>query len=355
MRILAIETSCDETAITIVEASGDTSGATYMVLGDALYSQAHLHAEYGGVFPTLAKREHIKNLPLLLEQALKEAGEGSVDLIAVTAGPGLEPALWTGIEFATEVSKKWGVPAVGINHMEGHIVSALMRGDGTKYEIVGPELPLLALLISGGHTELVLMRDWFEYELIGRTKDDAVGEAFDKVARMLDLPYPGGSKVAALASERRATGASTSFTFPRPMIHDDTCDFSFSGLKTAVMYKLKAMPELTDDTRAEVAHAFEDATRDVLVEKTRRALEASGAETLAVGGGVSANSAIRKGLEELVRDTFPNVTLAYPNKFLTGDNAIMIAAAAHLRHAAGRITQEPLVARGSQSLSAKQR
>ena len=352
MRILAIETSCDETAIAIVDAEGDTSAATYRVMGDALLSQAALHAAYGGVYPTLAKREHIKNLPILLEQALNEAhSDGSdIDLIAVTRGPGLEPALWTGIEFAKALGEKMNVPVMGIDHMEGHIVSALMRGESTKYEISNPKLPLLALLISGGHTELVLMSKWFEYELIGRTKDDAVGEAFDKVARLLGLPYPGGPAIGALARSRRTQGASPSFQFPRPMIRDNTCDFSFSGLKTAVMYKLKEMPELTDETRAEVAHAFEDAARDVIVAKTKRALMQTGAMTLAVGGGVSANIEIRQGLVNLVASDFPDVTLAYPNTSLTGDNAIMIAAAAYLRAVSGTTSRVPLVATGSLTL-----
>lgn len=364
MRILAIETSCDETAVALLEATGGTSSATYTVLGNALFSQAHLHAEYGGVYPNLAKREHQRNLPLLLDKVMAEAAmiyqsTPSIDLIAVTKGPGLEPALWTGIAFAEELGKKWGKPVLGVDHMEGHVVSALLKqgavgsrqgAEAATYHLLPATLPLLALLISGGHTELVLMREWFKYELVGRTKDDSIGEAFDKVARMLDLGYPGGPKIAELADTQRQKGG-TDMVFPRPMAHDNTCDFSFSGLKTAVLYKLRDMPKLTDNDRAHVAQAFEDAARDVIVIKTRRALQQTRPETLVVGGGVSANREIRKGLEKLIEEEFPDTTLAYPDKTLTGDNAIVIGAAAHLRAAAGYTTQGPLTAQGAQTLA----
>lgn len=382
MRVLSIETSCDETAIAIVECTGDTTGATFTVLGDALFSQAHLHAEYGGVFPTLAKREHIKNLPILLEQAMTQAtqvvanqksgpqAEGetgdprtfdfvspsvAIDLIAVTQGPGLEPALWTGIEFAVVLGKKINVPVYGTDHMEGHIISGIVEqvtGDGpaVSYNLLPTTFPVLALLISGGHTEFVLMRKWFEYEHIGATKDDAVGEAFDKVARMLGLPYPGGPEVGKHAARARARGATHDIVFPRPMANDNTCDFSFSGLKTAVLYKLKKMGELSDVDKEHIAQAFEDAARDIIILKTRRALEKTNAHTLAVGGGVSANKEIREGLQKLVTDEFPDVTLNYPHKSLTGDNALMIGMTAYLRHSAG-LPGNTLEASGAQRLA----
>jgi N6-L-threonylcarbamoyladenine synthase len=358
MRILAIETSCDETAVALVEAEGDTSGATYRILGNAIFSQAPLHAEYGGVYPNLAKREHQKNLPLLLEKAIGVEKPEKIDLIAVTRGPGLEPALWTGITFAEDLGKKWSasrqIPVLGVDHMEGHIISALLRGENHNFQISNIKLPLLALLISGGHTELVLMRDWFEYELVGRTKDDSIGEAFDKVARMLDLGYPGGPRIAELADAQRQAG-DTDIVFPRPMAGDNTCDFSFSGLKTAVLYKLRTMQKITPAEKAHVAQAFEDAARDVIVIKTRRALKETHPATLVVGGGVSANKEIRRGLETLIRQEFPDVILAYPDKALTGDNAIMIAVAGHLRAAAGHTTTGPLTAQGYQSLAHPQR
>jgi N6-L-threonylcarbamoyladenine synthase len=357
MRVLAIETSCDETAVSILECSGDTNAATFTVLADALYSQAHLHAEYGGVFPTLAKREHIKNLPILYEKAMRQAGNPSVDLIAVTQGPGLEPALWTGIECAKELGTKLSVPVAGVDHMEGHIVSSLVESSESsvgvqtqKYELKSIDFPLLALLISGGHTELVLMKNWFEYELVGRTLDDAVGEAFDKVARMLGLAYPGGPKIERLAAQAAARNAKHSIVFPRPLQHDQTCNFSFSGLKTAVLYELRTMGDLTDEDKEHVAQAFQDAARDVLVLKTRRALIETGAKTLAVGGGVSASRDIKNGLATMIADEFPDVHLSYPSGGLHLDNAIMIGMAAYLRRASGA-PGGPLEARGAQHLA----
>lgn len=351
MRVLSIETSCDETAVSILECTGDTHGATFTVLADALFSQAHLHAEYGGVFPTLAKREHIKNLPLLLEQALKEAGNPTIDIIAVTQGPGLEPALWTGIVFAKELAEKMNVPIIGVDHMEGHIVSGMVTQKESKvYELASPAFPILGLLISGGHTELVVMKEWFQYELVGRTLDDAVGEAFDKVARMLDLQYPGGPKIEKLAGQATARGAQHNIVFPRPMSHDNTCNFSFSGLKTAVLYAVRDMKNLSDEDKEHVAQAFQDAARDVLVLKTKRALELTGARTLAVGGGVSASKNIRAGLETLIQTESPDVRLSYPTGGLHLDNAIMIGMAGYLRHISGAPTG-PLEARGAQRLA----
>jgi N6-L-threonylcarbamoyladenine synthase len=213
MRVLAIETSCDETAIAVLECTGGTDGASFTVLSNELHSQAALHAEYGGVFPTLAKREHQKNLPILYERVIAEAG-ADVDLIAVTQGPGLEPALWQGILFAKELAEKTGVPIIGMDHMEGHIVSGLVTKTGTmNYELGTTAFPILGLLISGGHTELVVMKSWFEYELVGKTKDDAIGEAFDKVARLLGLPYPGGPLVDQYAARARARGASATESY----------------------------------------------------------------------------------------------------------------------------------------------
>ena len=306
----------------------------------------------------------------------------AIDLIAVTRGPGLEPALWTGITFAQALSAAWNVPVVGIDHMEAHLVASLLaRTDadvtrlpakalaqaGTNaeqtqidaekleprsYKLEPASLPLLALLISGGHTELVLMRDWFSYELLGATKDDAVGEAFDKVARLLGLPYPGGPHIAELASRARTNADSTrtnaeKIIFPRPMASDTTCDFSFSAIKTAVLYKLKSIRSVNDTDREHIAQAFEDAVRDILVIKTRRALEEAKPKTLVVGGGVSANTHIRKGIEKLIGKEFSDVSLHFPDPSLTGDNAIMIGAAAYLRHITGRENGRDIRAEGS--------
>ncbi|HEX8994187.1 MAG TPA: tRNA (adenosine(37)-N6)-threonylcarbamoyltransferase complex transferase subunit TsaD, partial [Candidatus Paceibacterota bacterium] len=363
MRILAIETSCDETAISIVEAQGDETGATFRVLGNALLSQIELHREYGGVFPALAKREHAKNLVPLLEAALEEAEllhedtqaipeetrdhiadilarepglaeaffaflteceAPDIDAIAVTAGPGLEPALWVGINFAKALALLWQKPLVAVNHMEGHILAGLVqdipnrglstvqissrsnleegRGTDEELHIKDVSMPVLALLISGGHTELVLMKDWLSYELIGQTLDDAAGEAFDKVARMLELPYPGGPEISRLAefvrNDAQLGSEASKLSLPRPLANDGTCNFSFSGLKTSVLYALKKFPIITERERQHVAHEFENAVTDVLWKKTARALESTGAKTLVIGGGVSANTHIRRTFTE---------------------------------------------------------
>ena len=387
MTILAIETSCDETAIAILECGGDEKAAQFRVLGNALLSQVEIHKEYGGVFPALAKREHAKNLVPLLDAALEEAellredtqaipGEmrdkiaailsrepglteaffefisecepPAIDVIAVTTGPGLEPALWVGINFAKALAFAWDKPLVAVNHMEGHVIAALASGnhaappsvdsgDGTALEIKNVKLPLLALLISGGHTELVLMKKWLEYELVGQTRDDAVGEAFDKVARMLGLPYPGGPEISKLAESARSNlnassqGSTLEFKLPRPMIDSGTCDFSFAGLKTAVLYLLKKHPEVNEKEKMHIAHEFENAVTDVLWKKSSRALEETRAKTLVIGGGVSANTHIRRTFAENMKKEHPGVALRIPSATLTTDNAIMIALAGFYR------------------------
>ncbi len=348
MRILAIETSCDETGLALVEGVKIESGYEFNVLDSALLSQAALHAEYGGVFPNLAKREHEKNLPVLFEK-FKDT---EFEAVAVTNGPGLEPALWTGVEFAKKIAKEKGVPLLAVNHMEGHLLSSLVKNG--KLEDV--KLPVLALLISGGHTEFVLMRNWFEYEIIGKTKDDAVGEAYDKVARMLALPYPGGPEVSKLAEYSRSLvsgpGATLSASqvpqpsvapvLPRPMITSPNCDVSFSGLKTAVLYALRdqgGIQKFNLEARAAMAREFEDATSDVLVAKTRRALEQTSAQTFVIGGGVAANKHIREKLQELIEKDFNEVEMRLPELNITGDNAIMIAEAALARALSGKNDQ----------------
>lgn len=366
MKILAIETSCDETAIAIVEASGDEHGARFSVLGDALLSQVEIHKPYGGVFPQLAKREHAKNLVPLFEAALEEAEllhedvqsiptdthdaiatllerepglseaflefakdcePPEIDVIAVTAGPGLEPALWVGINFAKALSILWNKPLIAVNHMEGHVLAGLAERDGDTISIEDPTLPILALLISGGHTELVLMKEWLSYELIGQTRDDAVGEAFDKVARMLDLPYPGGPEISKLAEKARAAGIENPYSLPRPMINSNTCDFSFAGLKTAVLYLLK---DKSIENKEQLAQEFEDAVAEVLWKKTARALETTDAKTLVIGGGVSANEHIRRVFTEKI-SAYSDVSLRVPSASLTTDNAVMIALAGYFR------------------------
>ncbi|TAJ15795.1 tRNA (adenosine(37)-N6)-threonylcarbamoyltransferase complex transferase subunit TsaD [Patescibacteria group bacterium] len=388
MKILAIETSCDETAVAILESLGDIKGASITILGNALYSQASLHAEYGGVYPSLAKREHQSNLAPLATRALKEAGlfktpsktttinrsslesirdeafklsvekfltdteKPDIDMIAVTKGPGLEPALWTGINFAEALGTHWKIPVTGIDHLEGHLVSAILKKTSPKtLEVTHVEFPILSLLISGGHTEFIVMSEPFKYKELGGTRDDAVGEAFDKVARLLDIPYPGGPGVSALASLSRSRGEKNAIQFPRPMLQDDSCDFSFSGLKTAVLYKIRDMKQLSESDKQNIAEAFEDSVRDVIVSKTRRAVLTARPKIFAIGGGVSANTEIRRALIELMQSEFPDIKITFPEDDLTGDNAVMIGAAALLRGEHHIKTSDVLTAFGNLRLA----
>jgi len=337
MKILAIETSCDETAVTILECVGKLPKPEFKVLGNSLMSQIHIHKEYGGVYPMLAKREHIKNLPILFDKTMKESRVKmeDVDYIAVTAGPGLEPALWTGIEFAKNLGEKWRKPVLPINHMEGHLFSFLFEHK-TKVEF-----PAIALLVSGGHTELVLVEDFDKFKIIGRTRDDAVGEAFDKTARLLGLPYPGGPKISALAELSRKRNVfdrefpdvvreqATTFLFPRPMINTKDYDFSYSGLKTSVLYTVKKLGKLSEETKEDIARAFEDAAIEPLVEKARRACDEFGAKSIILGGGVSANKHLQNEIRKVAKEN--NLNLYQPAKELTTDNAVMIGVAAYIR------------------------
>lgn len=372
MRILSIETSCDETAISVIEATGTIKSPSFKILSSVVHSQAPLHAEWFGVVPNLAKREHTINLVPLLKQALQEAkllkfkikpltnkilinkvrkilgreqGLGElflefvpkveipkIDAIAVTYGPGLEPALWTGISFAKALSLLWGKTIIPINHMEGHILSVLLPEAKVGIKTgVRLDMPAMALLISGGHTELVLIKDWLKYKVIGHTRDDAVGEAFDKVARMLGLPYPGGPEISRLAE--KYSGEKT-IKLPRPMIHSDDLDFSFSGLKTSVLYKIRELGELSDEMKMELAHEFEEAVVEVLVKKTKKALEQYSTKgeikTLIIGGGVIANKKIRKAFQELAT-VGGKIKLLVPHSTLSTDNATMIAIAGYFR------------------------
>ncbi|HEY6021086.1 MAG TPA: tRNA (adenosine(37)-N6)-threonylcarbamoyltransferase complex transferase subunit TsaD [Candidatus Paceibacterota bacterium] len=335
MKILAIETSCDETGIALVEGTKVSDGFTFTTLKAKLLSQAALHAEYGGVYPNLAKREHEKNLPILYREFAHSSDSGQADdecdAVAVTNGPGLEPALWQGVEFAKRVAKERGVPLLPVNHMEGHLLSSLVQNG----ELKDVQLPVLALLISGGHTEFVVMDEWFTYRVIGQTLDDAVGEAYDKVARMLGLSYPGGPEISKHATRSRARAGVSAIKLPRPMLQSGTCDVSFSGLKTAALYSLRGL-ELTDEQKEDFAAEFEEAVGDVFVAKTRMAIEETGAQTFVIGGGVAANTYLRERLQKLLADEFPNVELRLPELSITGDNAIMIAQCALARALSGK-------------------
>lgn len=369
MIILSIETSCDETAVSVIEANGEFPNATYTVRGNSLFSQIDLHREYGGVFPNVAKREHARTIVPMFEHALKEAAlleerthdapdtsflyeslqreEGlaealeqfvesyafpAIDVVAVTSGPGLEPALWVGINFAKALGRLGDIPVVPVNHMEGHVLASIF--DGTQLPNLA--FPALSLLISGGHTELERMDDWRTYSFIGQTRDDAVGEAFDKVARTIGLPYPGGPEISRLAKDARAHSLPVYAKLPRPMLDSDDFDFSFSGLKTAVRYAVQEQ-ELTDDERASIARDFEDAVTEVLLAKTARAVAHTGAQTLILGGGVTANAHIRESFRAFFTREYPDLVLYLPNPTLSTDNSIMIALAGHARLAEGHM------------------
>lgn len=329
LTILAIETSCDETAVAIVSCAGGLAKPKFSIRANIVSSQMALHAEWGGVVPNIAKREHTKNLPSVLERALKKAGIAhparEIDALAVTVGPGLEPALWTGITFTQKLAEEWNLPVVAVSHMEGHIAAALLSETNGRRSPAVP-FPALALLVSGGHTELVLINGWLDYRRIGETLDDAAGEAFDKVARMLELGYPGGPVISKLAE----TGNRYAFAFPRPMINAKNYDFSFSGLKTAVLYTLRDLTaNKTPFSKNDIAASFEEAVVDSLIFKTLRALREHKARALILGGGVAANARLRLRIREAVKKEKSKIALFLPAPRLTTDNAAMIAAAAY--------------------------
>src|SRR3989344_950528 len=387
MIILGIETSCDDTAVSLVKGSGGRRRPRFQILAQVVSSQTAAHAPWGGVVPNLAKREHAKNLIPVLKEALAKArlirGSTSyfrlkvescrkilarepellkqflaviptlappkINAIAVTVGPGLEPALWTGINLARALALVWKKPVIPVNHLEGHIVSVLaprgrLLGQGLKGRPWSIKFPALALIVSGGHTELVIMSDWLKYKIIGQTRDDAAGEAFDKVARLLDLPYPGGPAISELAKIYTNQGLplgqglkDSPWSLPRPMINSPDFDFSFSGLKTAVRYLLQKIPRTVLDgsqglsLKIKIAADFQQAVVDVLLAKTAKALEKYRPKTLIVAGGVSANQSLRQQFGARLAADYPEVKLLLPTPSLSIDNATMIALAGYLR------------------------
>ncbi len=317
MRVLGIESSCDETAVALYD--GDRG-----LLGHELHSQVALHAAYGGVVPELASRDHLRKLPPLLKKLLGEsAGGRPVDGVAYTAGPGLVGALLVGASVARSLAYAWGVPAVGVHHMEGHLLAPLLEADP-------PAFPFVALLVSGGHTLLAHVHGVGQYEILGSSLDDAAGEAFDKTAKLLGLGYPGGPQLAALAEQ----GRPEVFRFPRPLTERPGLDFSFSGLKTAVVVALRDHGDLDAQARADAARGFEEAVVDTLVIKCRRALEQTGVGTLVIAGGVGANRRLRARM--LAMGERDGVRVVYPRAEFCTDNAAMIALLGHLRLAAGQ-------------------
>ncbi|WP_442488991.1 tRNA (adenosine(37)-N6)-threonylcarbamoyltransferase complex transferase subunit TsaD [Halomonas litopenaei] len=320
MRVLGIETSCDETGVALY----DTDRG---LLADALHSQVAMHADYGGVVPELASRDHTRRLLPLIDQVLAEAQleRTQLDAIAYTAGPGLVGALMVGASTAHGMARALGIPVLGVHHMEGHLLAPMLEDEP-------PAFPFVALLVSGGHTQLVQVDGIGRYQLLGESVDDAAGEAFDKAAKMLDLDYPGGPRVAALAEN----GDPGRFRFPRPMTDRPGLDFSFSGLKTHTLTAIRQLEqagELDDQARADVARAFEEAVADTLAIKCRRALKQTGLTRLVVAGGVSANVRLRAKLEEATRKQ--GARAYYPRGRFCTDNGAMIAYAGAQRLQAG--------------------
>ena len=312
MLILGIETSCDETGVALYD-------STRGLLGHALHTQAALHAEYGGVVPELASRDHIRRVLPLTREVLAQAGVAlaDIDAVAYTAGPGLAGALLVGAGVAQGLAWSLGVPAVGIHHLEGHLLAPLM-------EKPAPEFPFIALLVSGGHTQLMRVSGVGRYELLGETLDDAAGEAFDKTAQLLGIGYPGGPQIAKLAEQGRAGR----IKLPRPMLHSHDLNFSFSGLKTAVMLQVKDRA-LDAQARADVAAEFQAAIVDVLVAKSAAAIAQSGLARLVVAGGVGANIELRARLSAAARRA--GFEVFYPAPQFCTDNGAMIAFAAAMR------------------------
>ncbi|HEY4093701.1 MAG TPA: tRNA (adenosine(37)-N6)-threonylcarbamoyltransferase complex transferase subunit TsaD [Luteibacter sp.] len=326
--VLGVETSCDETGVALLRWDPENPGRG--LLSHALFSQIALHAEYGGVVPELASRDHVRKLLPLVRQALKDAGLTPADLggVAYTAGPGLVGALLVGASAARAMAWALGVPAIGVHHMEGHLLAPLLEDDP-------PEPPFVALLVSGGHSMLVEVKAIGEYRILGDTLDDAAGEAFDKTAKMMGLPYPGGPALAKLAEQ----GEPGKFRFSRPMVDRPGLDFSFSGLKTQVLLAWQASDK-SDQTRADIARGFEEAIVDTLAIKCRRALQATGAKRLVIAGGVGANKRLRTQLAESgAADGF---RVYFPRLQFCTDNGAMIALAGAIRLAAGQHQDETI-------------
>ncbi|MCH4249034.1 MAG: tRNA (adenosine(37)-N6)-threonylcarbamoyltransferase complex transferase subunit TsaD [Acinetobacter populi] len=315
MIVLGLETSCDETGLALYDSKQG-------LLGQVLYSQIKLHAEYGGVVPELASRDHVRKLIPLLDELLAQSGikKSEIDAIAYTRGPGLMGALMTGALFGRSLAFALNIPAIGVHHMEGHLLAPLLSKNP-------PQFPFVALLVSGGHTQLMAAHALGQYELLGESIDDAAGEAFDKVAKMLNLPYPGGPQIAKLALQ----GNPNAFAFPRPLMQQ-ALNFSFSGLKTAVSSQIKAVEG--QGREADIAASFQEAVVDTLVKKSIKALKATGLKQLVIAGGVSANQRLREKLENSLSGMGAKVYYAEPA--LCTDNGAMIAFAGYQRLQAGQ-------------------
>jgi N6-L-threonylcarbamoyladenine synthase len=315
MKTLGIETSCDETAIAVFDSEQG-------IIGESVYSQIKMHAEYGGVVPELASRDHCVKIITVLEEALGDIDLYSIDQVAYTSGPGLLGALLIGESFAQGLSTALNVPLIPINHLEGHLMSPIM-------EFPEITVPYISLLVSGGHSMIVDVEDRGDYKILGQSQDDAVGEAFDKVGKLLGLPYPGGPHIEKMALE----GNPKAYEFPRPMMHSDNLDLSFSGLKTAVLYTVRDIEDLNDQVKADVAASFQQAVIDVLTKKIKKAIELTRRDEVIIAGGVAANKALRSAVKEL--ENSMGIKVYYPDLKYCGDNAAMIAFVGSLRSSDG--------------------
>ena len=334
MNILAIETSCDDTAVAVLEGEAKK----LKILSNLVSSQVKLHAQYGGVYPFLAKREHQKNLPLVFTKAMKKAGNPKIDAIAITSGPGLEPCLWQGINFANDLAQKLKAPLFPVDHVEAHILANFIDRGPTSIKF-----PAVGLVVSGGHTQLILMKKFLDYKILGETRDDAAGECFDKVARILGLGYPGGPAIAKLA---RNDGGRTSINLPRPMIKQQNYDFSFSGLKTAVLYEFRKQTPQTQKSKQyleALCAEVQQAIIDVLISKTRKAVDDYGAKTVVLGGGVTANDELRKQFKK-------EFNVLMPEKKFCTDNAVMTAITAYFHLKNGEKPQGEIEAKADLTL-----
>ena len=311
MKTLGIETSCDETAVAVYDSEQG-------IIGESVFSQIDLHAEYGGVVPELASRDHCNKIIKVFKDATNGIDLNSIDQIAYTAGPGLLGALLIGESFAKGLSYSLDIPLIPVNHLEGHLVSPSM-----EFEEIEP--PYICLLVSGGHTMIVDVKAFGDYEIIGQSVDDAVGEAFDKVGKLLELPYPGGPHIERIALD----GDPKSYKFPRPMLHSDDLNLSFSGLKTSVLYKVKEIDQMHDSIKSNIAASFQAAVIEVLVKKITKTIESTGRKEIIIAGGVAANKKLRSSMKEL--EDALDIKVFYPDLKYCGDNAAMIAYLGSLR------------------------
>ena len=329
MIILSIDTSCDDTCLAVLK----IEKKKIKVLSNIVSSQIDIHRKYGGVYPSLAKREHEKNLVPVLKQALQKAQNKKKfkkpDLVAVTIGPGLDPCLWVGLNFAKSLSFIWDIPLIPVNHIEGHIFANFLSKISLNFQKL---LPAICLIVSGGHTQLILIKKVGNYKIIGETRDDAAGECFDKTARILGLTYPGGPSIAKQAKQFSISDSQISIKLPRPMMHSKDYDFSFSGLKTAVLYDYKKRSKKIRTSKkyiSAMAKEIQQTIIDVLIKKTIKATKDYKAKTIILGGGVIANKELQKQFKEKTKKEMPNLLLLSPDSNLCTDNAVMIGIAGY--------------------------